>query len=231
MAYVPRTDGTRLVQVAAIEGEYPFYGEIRTDPRGGLVRASGRPPRGGGPLAADRAPGPRGRHPRPRRGPLRHQRHRGQRSRQRRPARRVRAPDLHPGPVPARRPGCSASAPAPSTRPILRLPAEHLRRGGAPRPHRPTPARRAGADPHGGGRPRAAQRDALPADRLSRAGGARSRCCSAGSVWRARWWSSSASGWTPSPCCAASAPPGGGCSRSTAWRRRAWRSPAAWSAR
>ncbi|MGI9040193.1 MAG: ABC transporter permease [Gemmatimonadales bacterium] len=32
MAYVPRTSGTRLVQVAAVEGPYPFYGEIRTDP-------------------------------------------------------------------------------------------------------------------------------------------------------------------------------------------------------
>ena len=32
MGYVPRTDGTRLVQVAAIRGDYPFYGEIRTDP-------------------------------------------------------------------------------------------------------------------------------------------------------------------------------------------------------
>jgi putative ABC transport system permease protein len=32
MAYVPRTDGTRLVQVAAVEGSYPFYGEIRTEP-------------------------------------------------------------------------------------------------------------------------------------------------------------------------------------------------------
>ncbi|HEX2219257.1 MAG TPA: FtsX-like permease family protein [Gemmatimonadales bacterium] len=32
MGYVPRTDGTRLVQVAAIQGDYPFYGEIRTDP-------------------------------------------------------------------------------------------------------------------------------------------------------------------------------------------------------
>ena len=32
MAYVPRTEGTRLVQVAAIRGPYPFYGEIRTDP-------------------------------------------------------------------------------------------------------------------------------------------------------------------------------------------------------
>jgi putative ABC transport system permease protein len=32
MAYVPRTDGTRLVQVAAIRGEYPFYGRIRTEP-------------------------------------------------------------------------------------------------------------------------------------------------------------------------------------------------------
>jgi putative ABC transport system permease protein len=32
MAYVPRTDGTRLVQVAAIRGGYPFYGQIRTDP-------------------------------------------------------------------------------------------------------------------------------------------------------------------------------------------------------
>ncbi len=33
MAYVPRTAGTRLVQVAALEGQYPFYGEIRTEPR------------------------------------------------------------------------------------------------------------------------------------------------------------------------------------------------------
>ncbi len=33
MAYVPRTSGTRLVQVAAVEGGYPFYGEIRTEPR------------------------------------------------------------------------------------------------------------------------------------------------------------------------------------------------------
>jgi putative ABC transport system permease protein len=32
MAYVPRTDGTRLVQVAALDGHYPFYGEIRTEP-------------------------------------------------------------------------------------------------------------------------------------------------------------------------------------------------------
>jgi putative ABC transport system permease protein len=32
MAYVPRTEGTRLVQVAAIEGDYPFYGRIRTAP-------------------------------------------------------------------------------------------------------------------------------------------------------------------------------------------------------
>jgi putative ABC transport system permease protein len=32
MAYVPRTDGTRLVQVAAIRGGYPFYGLIETDP-------------------------------------------------------------------------------------------------------------------------------------------------------------------------------------------------------
>jgi putative ABC transport system permease protein len=32
MAYVPRTDGTRLVQVAAIRGGYPFYGRIRTEP-------------------------------------------------------------------------------------------------------------------------------------------------------------------------------------------------------
>ena len=32
MAYVPRTSGTRLVQVAAVDGDYPFYGEIRTEP-------------------------------------------------------------------------------------------------------------------------------------------------------------------------------------------------------
>ncbi len=32
MAYVPRTAGTRLVQVEAVEGGFPFYGEIRTEP-------------------------------------------------------------------------------------------------------------------------------------------------------------------------------------------------------
>jgi putative ABC transport system permease protein len=32
MAYVPRTAGTRLVQVAAVVGQYPFYGRIRTRP-------------------------------------------------------------------------------------------------------------------------------------------------------------------------------------------------------
>jgi putative ABC transport system permease protein len=34
MAYVPRTSGTRLVQVTAAEPGYPFYGEIRTEPAG-----------------------------------------------------------------------------------------------------------------------------------------------------------------------------------------------------
>jgi len=32
MAYVPRTAGARLVQVAAVTGRFPFYGEIRTAP-------------------------------------------------------------------------------------------------------------------------------------------------------------------------------------------------------
>ena len=34
MAYVPRTAGVRLVQVRAIEGGYPFYGAIATEPNG-----------------------------------------------------------------------------------------------------------------------------------------------------------------------------------------------------
>jgi putative ABC transport system permease protein len=34
MAYVPRTSGTRLVQVAAVEPGYPFYGVIETAPPG-----------------------------------------------------------------------------------------------------------------------------------------------------------------------------------------------------
>lgn len=34
MAYVPRTKGARLVQVRAVEGGYPFYGEITTLPAG-----------------------------------------------------------------------------------------------------------------------------------------------------------------------------------------------------
>lgn len=32
MAYVPRTTGTRLVQVTAVEGPFPFYGRYRTEP-------------------------------------------------------------------------------------------------------------------------------------------------------------------------------------------------------
>ena len=32
MVYFPRTDGTRLVQVRALSGSYPYYGEIETDP-------------------------------------------------------------------------------------------------------------------------------------------------------------------------------------------------------
>ena len=44
MAYVPRTAGVRLVQVRAIDGGYPFYGEITTEPAGlwrGLAAGNG----------------------------------------------------------------------------------------------------------------------------------------------------------------------------------------------
>lgn len=34
MAYVPKTAGVRLAQVRAIDGEFPFYGEITTEPAG-----------------------------------------------------------------------------------------------------------------------------------------------------------------------------------------------------
>lgn len=34
MAYVPRTSGARLVEVNAIEGGYPFYGDVVTEPAG-----------------------------------------------------------------------------------------------------------------------------------------------------------------------------------------------------
>ena len=117
MAYVPRTSGTRLVQVAAVEPGYPV---LRRDP--------------------DRARAPRGRElQRGRRvvvdpslltaldarvgdtlslgearfvitGIV------DQRAGQRRRPRRVRPADLHPGARPRRRPGCSASAPGRSTR-------------------------------------------------------------------------------------------------------------------
>ncbi|MDA0194221.1 MAG: FtsX-like permease family protein [Bacteroidetes bacterium] len=32
MIYFPKTDGTRLVQIRALEGNFPFYGKIETDP-------------------------------------------------------------------------------------------------------------------------------------------------------------------------------------------------------
>jgi putative ABC transport system permease protein len=34
MAYVPRSDGARTVTVTAVEGGYPFYGDIETEPAG-----------------------------------------------------------------------------------------------------------------------------------------------------------------------------------------------------
>jgi putative ABC transport system permease protein len=34
MAYVPRTSGTRLVQVLAVESGYPFYGDVASEPAG-----------------------------------------------------------------------------------------------------------------------------------------------------------------------------------------------------
>ncbi len=44
MAYVRRTSGTRLVQVAAVEAGFPFYGEIHTDPAAawGALQQGGR---------------------------------------------------------------------------------------------------------------------------------------------------------------------------------------------
>lgn len=43
MVYFPRTDGTRLVQVRALAGNYPYYGAIETDPaEAGLEFKSGR---------------------------------------------------------------------------------------------------------------------------------------------------------------------------------------------
>jgi putative ABC transport system permease protein len=41
MAYIARTAGTRLVQVVAVDGGYPFYGEMKTDPPGEWARLAG----------------------------------------------------------------------------------------------------------------------------------------------------------------------------------------------
>ncbi len=41
MAYVPRTAGARLVQISAVEGPYPFYGEVVTDPRAAWANLHG----------------------------------------------------------------------------------------------------------------------------------------------------------------------------------------------
>lgn len=42
MVYVPRTTGTRLAQVSAVEGPYPLYGEVRTDPAAAWPHLSDR---------------------------------------------------------------------------------------------------------------------------------------------------------------------------------------------
>jgi putative ABC transport system permease protein len=41
MGFVPRTSGTRLVNVSAVDGPYPFYGEIRTRPRSAWAELQG----------------------------------------------------------------------------------------------------------------------------------------------------------------------------------------------
>ncbi len=38
MAYIPRTSGTRLVQVSGVGGGYPFYGQLHTQPAGAWGR-------------------------------------------------------------------------------------------------------------------------------------------------------------------------------------------------
>jgi putative ABC transport system permease protein len=40
MAYAPRTSGTHLVQVTAIEGGYPYYGTLETDPPGAFAKVA-----------------------------------------------------------------------------------------------------------------------------------------------------------------------------------------------
>ena len=41
MAYVPRTEGTRFARVNAVEGPYPFYGNITTSPAGRWEQLAG----------------------------------------------------------------------------------------------------------------------------------------------------------------------------------------------
>src|SRR5258706_8282037 len=37
MVYFPKSEGTRLVQIRALEGDFPFYGKLETDPAGAAV--------------------------------------------------------------------------------------------------------------------------------------------------------------------------------------------------
>ena len=111
-------------------------------PRAPPGRAAAGPPRGGGPVAAQRAQRTRGRHPRARRGAVHHHRRGDQRTQQRRRPHGVRPADLHPL---ARSPG---------------HPAARLRRPGGVRGVRP-PAGRRLAGGHG---------PAVPAGRWPRSG-------------------------------------------------------------
>ena len=43
MIYFTKNDGTRLVQVRALEGDYPYYGSIETTPARGCQNFSQRP--------------------------------------------------------------------------------------------------------------------------------------------------------------------------------------------
>ena len=228
MAYVPRTTGARMVQVAAIDGPYPFYGAIRTDPASAWARLQSGPF-----LVADPSL---------------------------LTALGARVGDtLAVGEARFTIIGTIASAPGnvgfrAAFGPRVYLPARYVERTGllgfgARAEYELYLKIPSGQDPQ-----QIADRE------RSRLSGERIRLrtvlddqeslnkslsqladisvwwlwwrsSSAASAWPVRWWSSSGSGWTPSRCSAASAPPAAGCSRSTRRRPRRWRSRAESSAR
>ena len=145
----PRTSGVRLVQVTAVgAAAIPSTATITHRARRRVAASCRTAARAWSTRRCSPRSTPGSATPSPSARPGSSSRHGDQRARRCRGRHRVRPPGLHLRRAISRRPGCSASARAPSTRPSSSCRRRRRRPGDRRQHYRPGSAARAGADPH-----------------------------------------------------------------------------------